>query len=1143
MQSPHTPYRPPCAVCAPAGPAGTEIGSCERGMVEGTIRRVERRQYRGERGAFTGVHLHLLTAEGPCMLILGGRFAYLADGLAEAGDGVTVRAYHLRAGRAAARVEGGREAQALREGGDLPASPPDYAGAPWQEGDPDGLERASLPRFLTTAESLVVLEPDWLVDVTSLNGTDYCLRQWLANRLAAGPETLQKLRGTLVHTMFRALCQDGAVDEGTVREGAARMALDLALLGGDTDTLLEAVAPHLERLQEWRGMFAAEVFADSADKPCYETTLLCPELGLRGRVDLALRRTGPDGPPLVARIVELKTAKFKQDWPDPEFQVRGYYAILASQRRLAPDFKAQVIYTGSAAVNFRTVPCGPEHIREVLSRRNQAVLALLLGHAPPAGGNKCRRSADRADCVALSGLLGLTHCHGRDLADAAAEQGDGSDASFYAAQYRLLRMEQRATGGALAMLWRQAPAARIAVGTAIAATAVESAERLVDGRWRYRLAVSNGSELRAGETVLLSDGDPVRGEVAVGTLLQVGAEMVEVAALEAVGNPRLIDRYDNGEALARTVRALHAWLRAPSATRALLYGGRLPEVAARSEGAPRPEADRAREAAPGAGDAGEELIIGLSASCETYAEDGVASLPDRDAHTADFCVVNGEAPAGTAGARANGHGQFPALEVCGGPITAARAATATIDRHTDPSGQAPGTAANEWATIATTVAGGGQVEDGGPGGLPGPPQDATEGDADLNPRQAHALDLALRTTGYLLVQGPPGTGKTHLIARMVRALVARGERVLLSAWTNQALDTMLHALLAQGYRDFARLGSTRTLDPLLVPYALLPSLLNLPAGEASAAREAATPGALAERMRTAPVLAGTVSMLSDPRIAAATLGRDVLILDEAAQLGLAASVGALRLAGRFILVGDDQQLPPVVQSEDAAREGLARSPFAELRAAAESAGALVALTEQYRMHAAIAAWPSTAFYGGLLTPHISVAARQLPCLPPGSPANPVTDPSVPLALIDAGAGGAREVELAARAVQALVRSGVPAAQIGVVAPFRAKVAAVRRLVEADERSAGCAVDTVDRFQGGQREVMVVCLGLDGIGRRGHAFVDDPRRLNVAFTRARSKLLVVGDLAQAAALPTLAGFLEHCREQGVPVLRAGGRPPD
>ena len=981
------------------------MGSCERGVVEGTIRRVERRQYRGEHGAFTGVHLHLLTAEGPCVLILGGRFGYLADGLAEAGGGVVVRAYHLRAGRAAARVEGGREAQALRAGeGSLDQA--DHTLTSWQEGEPNGHEQAALPRFLTTAESLVVLEPDWLIDVTSLNGTDYCLRQWLANRLAAGPETLQKLRGTLVHTLFRTLCQDGAVDEGTVREGSARMALDLALLGGDTDTLLEAVAPHIERLQEWRGMFAAEVFAESADQPCYETTLLCPELGLRGRVDLALRRTGPDGPPLVARIVELKTAKFKQEWPDPEFQVRGYYAILASQRRLAPDFKAQVIYTGSAAVTFRTIPCGPENIREVLVRRNQAVLALLLGHAPPSGGNRCRRSADRADCVALSGLLGLTHCHGRDLADAASdEQGDGSDASFYAAQYRLLRMEQRATGGALAALWRQTPAARIAAGTAIAATAVGSADRLADGRWRYRLAVSNGSELRAGETVLLSDGDPVRGEVAVGTLLQVGAETVEVAALEAVGNLRLIDRYDNGEALDRTVRALHAWLRAPAATRALLYGERLPEVMTRAEVASRPATGNARGAAPGAGEAGEEPIVDLSASREIAAEDGIASRADCGAHTKNVCMANGVVSVGAAGARANGHGQVPALDAHGGPIIAARAAIATIDRHIDPLEQAPSTAANERATIATMVAGGNQVEGGGLAGSQRPLPDATAGEADLNPRQAHALDLALRTSGYLLVQGPPGTGKTHLIARMVRALVARGERVLLSAWTNQALDTMLHALLAQGYRDFARLGSTRTLDPLLLPYALLPSLLSLPAGEANAGREAPTPGALAERMRTAPVLAGTVSMLSDPRIAATTLGRDVLILDEAAQLGLAASVGALRLAGRFILVGDDQQLPPVVQSEDAAREGLARSPFAELRATAEAAGALVALTEQYRMHAAIAAWPSAAFYGGLLTPHSSVAARLLPGLPPGSPANPVTDPAVPLALIDAGSPG------------------------------------------------------------------------------------------------------------------------------------------
>jgi superfamily I DNA and/or RNA helicase len=124
-----------------------------------------------------------------------------------------------------------------------------------------------------------------------------------------------------------------------------------------------------------------------------------------------------------------------------------------------------------------------------------------------------------------------------------------------------------------------------------------------------------------------------------------------------------------------------------------------------------------------------------------------------------------------------------------------------------------------------------------------------------------------------------------------------------------------------------------------------------------------------------------------------------------------------------------------------------------------------------------------------------------------------------------------------RAVRALIARGVPAREVGVVAPFRATVAAVRRLLEETPRAAGCTVDTVDRFQGGQREAMIVCLGLHGIGRRGHVFVDDPRRLNVAFTRARAKLIVIGDLRRAGSLPTLAGFLHHCREHGVPLMDA------
>jgi DNA replication ATP-dependent helicase Dna2 len=365
---------------------------------------------------------------------------------------------------------------------------------------------------------------------------------------------------------------------------------------------------------------------------------------------------------------------------------------------------------------------------------------------------------------------------------------------------------------------------------------------------------------------------------------------------------------------------------------------------------------------------------------------------------------------------------------------------------------------------------------------------------------------------------------------MVRALAARGERVLLSAWTNQAVDTLLRALLGLGIEGFVRLGSTRSMDPALTRYALTPD-------HAAGAAPAGAPDALLRRLREAPVLAGTVSALADPRLGPATLQRDVLILDEAAQLGVAASVGALRLARRFILVGDDQQLPPVVQSEEAARDGLSLSPFALLRPEAQAAGLLVTLDEQYRMHSAIAAWPSEAFYHGALRAHPSVAGRRLAIAGGGHAISPIVDPAIPLALVDAGPAAGREVALAARAVHALTALGVPAAEIGVVAPFRATVAAVRRLLEDQPQDAGCAVDTVDRFQGGQREVMIVCLGLDGIGRRGHAFVDDPRRLNVACTRARAKLIVIGDLVVATSLPTLAGLLHHCREQGIPLVHA------
>ncbi len=382
-------YDPGCIVCGPRA-------RCEQGWIEGTVADIERLESSGKSSREPSLALHLSTGQGPCVLALDERFAYLADGLAQAPKGVVLRAYHLHA--------------------------VSHTALPLHAGSRSFHRHTATPRYRAGPDSLVIVEPDWLVDVTALTGTDYCLRQWLAGRLAAHPSSTQMMRGTAVHECFIALCRTGAVTDTDLEASLARHGFDLEVAGVTQDTLHEAVLPHIERLRAWFGQVGRSVLSKQETMHTYESTLLCPELGLRGRVDLVLRRAAPSGRPLVARIIELKTAKYKEEWPDPEFQVRGYYAILASQGRLASDFDAVVLYTGGATVETRPVTCGPADVAHVVLNRNRAMLALMLGHAPPAGGNRCRRSNGRADCVLLSRMLGLDDCHGRDLVDAAGRQ-------------------------------------------------------------------------------------------------------------------------------------------------------------------------------------------------------------------------------------------------------------------------------------------------------------------------------------------------------------------------------------------------------------------------------------------------------------------------------------------------------------------------------------------------------------------------------------------------------------------------------------------------------------------------------------------------------------------------------------------------
>jgi DNA replication ATP-dependent helicase Dna2 len=236
-------------------------------------------------------------------------------------------------------------------------------------------------------------------------------------------------------------------------------------------------------------------------------------------------------------------------------------------------------------------------------------------------------------------------------------------------------------------------------------------------------------------------------------------------------------------------------------------------------------------------------------------------------------------------------------------------------------------------------------------------------------------------------------------------------------------------------------------------------------------------------------------------------------------------------------------LPPLVMSREAGEAGLARPLFSDLLARwGEEAS--VALRRQYRMSPAICGFPSQRFYDdALLTEGAARTAALNLHIEEDNPLAPVLDPAHALVLLDVpplpgerGGKVSRAQALAARhLVHDLLRGGVAPEQIGVIAPWRAHVAAIRQELQARRAQTGAStqvvVDTVDRFQGAERAVILFALGgapaaAEWAGR-GAEFLADPRRLNVALTRAQRKLIVLAETRDLRNNPTLLALWRYC----------------
>jgi superfamily I DNA and/or RNA helicase len=455
------------------------------------------------------------------------------------------------------------------------------------------------------------------------------------------------------------------------------------------------------------------------------------------------------------------------------------------------------------------------------------------------------------------------------------------------------------------------------------------------------------------------------------------------------------------------------------------------------------------------------------------------------------------------------------------------------------------------------------------------PPPLTPRDPALNDGQREIAAWALAARDLALIHGPPGTGKTRTLIEVIRQLAARGDRVLATAASNTAVDNLAERLGAAGV-DVVRLGhparvsaavEEHTLDARLRRHrdlALSRRLLDEAsalqrsaetrrargtldgAGLRAALQEAASLRREARqhmRQLQEAIVRHTTVLCATCAGADAALLDDIafdwVVLDEATQAVDPVALVALSRAPRAVLAGDPHQLPPTVLDPEAARAGLATTFFERLMA--RFPGAARMLEEQYRMHAAIMRFPSHSKYGGRLHAAPVAATHTMEQL--GVAPDPLRPG--PVHFIDsAGKGWAEERADAGRdpslsnpgqaarvaaEVRRLLGRGLAAAQISVIATYRAQVGLLSELL-AEEVRAGLEIATVDGFQGRENEAVVVDL-VRSNERGDIGFLADTRRMNVALTRARRLLLVVGDSATIGEHPYYVTFLAAMEEGG------------
>ncbi len=435
--------------------------------------------------------------------------------------------------------------------------------------------------------------------------------------------------------------------------------------------------------------------------------------------------------------------------------------------------------------------------------------------------------------------------------------------------------------------------------------------------------------------------------------------------------------------------------------------------------------------------------------------------------------------------------------------------------------------------------------------------------------------LALRENEILLVVGPPGTGKTRVIAKIAYELMKRGERVLIASHTNRAVDNAIELLPIENALRVGRpekvLGHVR---PYLLSYRarrlLGRRLMELEDGIREALRKVrslqeelrvcgdrfareALRSAVSEWMgrlrdlfveRSRLVKEAAEDLVARVNVVGSTLVKsqlhpmrdlqfDTVIIDEASQASVTLALLAMVKGRKWVVVGDHKQLLPVFRTVNDVRLREELSAFTKLLRRYRHRRLWLRI--HYRSHPDIIGFSAKYVYGGMILPHESCRNKKLALK--SKPRISALDPEKPAVFIhvDSRSEPANsskinivEARVVAELVNELVRCGVPETAIGVITPYRAQRAYIIELLK-ELVEKGLEVSTIDAFQGREKDAVI----FDVTDTENFTFSTDTNRLNVAFTRARHKLIVIGNakaITRKAKGTLLHKFITHCLQK-------------